>query len=177
MFSRLFPFILHLFIQPILLHQDCQFQYALFCPNLVTVDGNTAGDNMMTLLPPYLICILLPSLLCSADQTNLTVTTDQQVSRCYDNEKTFKEFLTSWNSSQEDCPVVETKVFPCISHALQWMESLCVPSEPHDSASPSQILSTALVPPPTPHIAVLVTGSLHLVGAVMNALGFTIDDV
>lgn len=111
-----------------------------------------------------------------ADQTNLTVSPDHQLSHCYANEKIFKELLKSGKSGEEGHPSVETMVFPCLSHAIRWMESLCDSSQPHLSTTAMYTSST-----PASHssqqIAVLVTGSLHLVGDMMSALGFTIEDV
>jgi folylpolyglutamate synthase/dihydropteroate synthase len=48
----------------------------------------------------------------------------------------------------------QTRVFLSVSDAVQFVESI----------SPA-------------HVAVLVTGSLHLVGTIMRVLNFTVDDV
>ena len=118
---------------------------------------------------------VVPKMLSPADQTNLTVTTDYQMARCYAHEKIFQD-LVCRSSSHKETSAVVTKVFPCISHAIQWVESVCVPPQSHHSCTLSHSLSSPSHSP-HPHIAILVTGSLHLVGAVMHMLGFTIDDV
>ena len=78
------------------------------------------------------------------------VTNSKQVARCYANQQCLQH-LTGWDeSATED----KTKVCPAVSDAVEYISSL--------SSGP---------------VAVLATGSLHLVGTVMGVLGFTVDDL
>ena len=122
------------------------------------------------------------------DQTNFMVTKEGQCARTKENESVWLELhrqthtghvtkLTNEEGAvchMTSAPV--TQVFNCIRDALQWCASdrdpilsAAAPSSPHP-------------PPPTvvakaDHIQLLVIGSLHLVGTVMNVLGCSVDDV
>ena len=66
-------------------------------------------------------------------------------------------------------------IFNCLSQALRWCAA-------ERGMSPSPVLqqvssSPSPLPPSLNHIQVLVTGSLHLVGAVMSVLGCTVEDL
>ena len=128
------------------------------------------------------------------DLTNLTVTRDTQYARSHENEQAWIELCCEAGSEQlpkrarltnDSVPHVtgagpgpalpKTQVFDCIDHVLQWTGS-----ERNSSRSPNETPSPH--PPPldintATHIQFLVTGSLHLVGAFMRALGCTIKDV
>lgn len=83
-----------------------------------------------------------------------------------------------------------TRVFSCISDVTQWCESEIAQGSVNNDFSPS---GGELAPDFTPnsqgavvadgaddgdcHVQVLVTGSLHLVGATMNALGCRVEDL
>ena len=66
--------------------------------------------------------------------------------------------------------------FNCLSQALRWCSAGRDPSLP--LPSPEAKIST-LLPlievSEAAHVQVLITGSLHLVGAAMNILGCTVD--
>ena len=110
------------------------------------------------------------------------VTLDDQYARSKAIEQTWlqlhaeKQLLTG-DTSHETLP--HTSVFPCISRALHWITS------GHDSSLPlphnEMTMPSGHAPPldiaKATHIQLLVTGSLHLVGAVMNVMGYTADDV
>ena len=99
------------------------------------------------------------------------VTRDSQLTCCYANQKTLRHLLASdsaldpasvpggglENGSRASMQAVgglQTRVFVCVSDAVQFVESLAAAQ-----------------------VAVLVTGSLRLVGTAMHVLGFTVDDV
>ena len=68
--------------------------------------------------------------------------------------------------------------FNCLSQALRWCSAGRDPSLP--PPSPEAKIST-LLPlievSEAAHVQVLITGSLHLVGAAMNILGCTVDEL
>ena len=141
--------------------QTCDFHYAIFCPNIAhTTPSNSVGMCVR-------VKLTLPTSLSShslVDQTNHTVTHDCQLSRCYANQQCFKEVMLSTGEktvANEGGSVerslesgTQTRVLLSVSDAIQFLESM----------SPAQV-------------AVLVTGSLHLVGSAMSVLKFTVDDV
>ncbi|XP_011362545.1 folylpolyglutamate synthase, mitochondrial isoform X1 [Pteropus vampyrus] len=145
--------------------QPCQFDYAVFCPNLTEVSST---DN--------------------ADQQNFTVTLDQVLLRCLEHQQ-------HWSRLDEEqaCPEpggptslllaphpahshsTSSLVFSCISQALQWISQGRDPVfQPHSpprglfthpvAGSGANVLREAAA------IHVLVTGSLHLVGGVLKLL-------
>ncbi|XP_053417248.1 folylpolyglutamate synthase, mitochondrial isoform X2 [Nycticebus coucang] len=153
--------------------QPCQFDYAVFCPNLTEVSSTG-----------------------SADQQNFTVTLDQVILRCLEHQQ-------HWNHLDEEqaspdlwsTPALEpggpaplllaphpphscstsSLVFSCISHALQWISQGRDPVFQHPNP-PRGLLahpvagSGASVLREAAAIHVLVTGSLHLVGGVLKLL-------
>ena len=116
----------------------------------------------------------------AADTTNLMVTQDEQCRKAQANQQAWME-LTNPDRSSSHVTQMDTlpnaQVFRCIKHALLWALS----------GRPSPLPPTSTTPPPLPptpstiheatHIQLLVTGSLHLVGAVMKTLGFSVDDM
>ena len=68
--------------------------------------------------------------------------------------------------------------FNCLSQALQWCSAGRDPSLPPPSpeAKISTVVPLEEVSEAT-HVQVLITGSLHLVGAAMNILGCTVDEL
>jgi len=115
------------------------------------------------------------------------ITMDDQKARSKAIEKTWLQLHTEKQlvtgdttltdqSGPSNVTLPRTAVFACINHALHWITSGRDHSLPllHDKMEIS-----SRVPPPdkATHIQLLVTGSLHLVGAVMNVMGYTGDDV
>lgn len=127
----------------------CGFDCALFTPNIVDA-----------------------ALVNSADNTFRSVTVEEQCATAAANSHAWTA-LCSQHKSPGAIPSkgdTHGRVFRSIREALDWLSSA------HSSTSP-------VSPPPPPalaaagHVQVLVTGSLHLVGDVMEVLGCTIDDV
>uniref|UniRef100_G1S6U9 Folylpolyglutamate synthase n=1 Tax=Nomascus leucogenys TaxID=61853 RepID=G1S6U9_NOMLE len=151
----------------------CQFDYAVFCPNLTEV--SSTGN---------------------ADQQNFTVTLDQVLLRCLEHQQ-------HWNHLDEEqaspdlwsAPSPEpggsaslllaphpphtcsasSLVFSCISHALQWISQgrdpiFQPPSPPKGLLTHAVAHSGASILREAAAIHVLVTGSLHLVGGVLKLL-------
>ncbi|KAM7093526.1 folylpolyglutamate synthase, mitochondrial isoform 2-T2 [Molossus nigricans] len=152
--------------------QPCQFDYAVFCPNLTEV---SSMDN--------------------ADQQNFSVTLDQVLLRCLEHQQQWSRLDEEqaspdlWSTSPEPggptslllapCPPhthsTSSLVFSCISHALQWISQGLDPAF-QTSSSPQNLLahpvadSGASILREAAAIHVLVTGSLHLVGGVLKLL-------
>lgn len=83
------------------------------------------------------------------------VTYSSQLSRCYENQQCFNHIQSSGLVDGQELTLEEmTRVCVSVSDALQYVDSL----------SPARI-------------AVLVTGSLHLIGSVMSVLGFSVEDL
>ncbi|XP_069332923.1 folylpolyglutamate synthase, mitochondrial isoform X4 [Eulemur rufifrons] len=154
--------------------QPCQFDYAVFCPNLTEVSSTGSA----------------------ADQQNFTVTLDQVLLRCLEHQQHWNRLdeeqaspdLWSTPSLEPGGPAslllaphpphscsASSLVFSCISHALQWIsqgrDPVFQPPRPprglfaHPvAASGASVLQEAVA------IHVLVTGSLHLVGGVLKLL-------
>uniref|UniRef100_F7IPQ9 Folylpolyglutamate synthase n=1 Tax=Callithrix jacchus TaxID=9483 RepID=F7IPQ9_CALJA len=152
--------------------QPCQFNYAVFCPNLTEV--SSTGN---------------------ADQQNFTVTLDQVLLRCLEHQQ-------HWNCLDEEqaspalwsAPSPElagpaslllaphpphssasSLVFSCISYALQWISQgrdpvFQPPSSPKSLLTHPVACSGASVLREAAAVHVLVTGSLHLVGGVLKLL-------
>ena len=98
------------------------------------------------------------------DHVSLNTTAAHQMAGCYANEKALQELLGASS-------VVKTKVFPCLSQVVQYLQSVSTHPLPEHCSS---LCTTHSNPHP---VAVLVTGSLHLVGATMRTLGMAISDV
>uniref|UniRef100_A0A8C6WMJ1 Folylpolyglutamate synthase n=1 Tax=Neogobius melanostomus TaxID=47308 RepID=A0A8C6WMJ1_9GOBI len=141
----------------------CHFDYAVFCPNITEAIAS-----------------------CNADQQNFNVSVDYMLTRCLDNESSWRLH----NSSPQDqvspqrligdapCLVpeknAETLVFPCILSSLQWIaqgkDSVLVnPDKTQLPVKPSVMAKAALLREAT-EIHVLITGSLHLVGGALKHL-------
>ncbi|XP_064420472.1 folylpolyglutamate synthase, mitochondrial isoform X2 [Latimeria chalumnae] len=152
----------------------CQFDFAVFCPNLTEVlsTGN-------------------------ADQHNFNISLENILTRCLDNQKKWNKLMEEkygggiWTKSSLEVMInqerlhdgllllprtedaVWSRVFPCISSALNWVTQ---GRDPHLQTQGSTTLnhypvssSDALLQEAA-SIQVLVTGSLHLVGGVLNLL-------
>ncbi|KAM8871525.1 folylpolyglutamate synthase, mitochondrial [Synchiropus picturatus] len=141
--------------------QPCHFDFAVFCPNITEA---------------------IPS--CSADQQNFNVSVENMLTRCLDNERSWR----LQNKSEENIGALlikdglslipekkaETMVFPCILSALQWITQgrdsvLAGPAKKDLLVKPS-IAAKAAALCQAAEIHILVTGSLHLVGGVLKHL-------
>ncbi|XP_004849355.2 folylpolyglutamate synthase, mitochondrial isoform X2 [Heterocephalus glaber] len=151
--------------------QPCQFDYAVFCPNLTEV--SSTGN---------------------ADQQNFTVTLDQMLIRCLDHQRHWSHLDKEqdgpdlWGPPQPSRPaplllaphpphpcIASSLVFSCVSHALQWISQgrdpvFQPPHPPKSLLSHPTATSGASVLQEAAAIHVLVTGSLHLVGSVLKLL-------
>lgn len=153
--------------------QPCQFDYAVFCPNLTEV--SSAGN---------------------ADQQNFMVTLDQVLLRCLEHQQHWSRLAEEaaspdlWSSPRPEAagPAslllaprpphthgTSSLVFSCISHALQWISQgrdpvFQTPSSPRDLLTHPVANSGASVLREAAAVHVLVTGSLHLVGGVLKLL-------
>ncbi|XP_031457914.1 folylpolyglutamate synthase, mitochondrial [Phasianus colchicus] len=161
----------------------CHFDYAVFCPNFTEV-----------------------SVAANADQQNFNVTLENALTRCVENQKTWTRLMEEkggpWLPAPlevggllqpdplrgalllvppSERPLNSTSlVFPCISHALQWitqgrdphlpLPASKVGAHPHPVATSGAVLLQEAAT-----IRVLVTGSLHLVGGVLKLLDPTLS--
>ncbi|XP_051794216.1 folylpolyglutamate synthase, mitochondrial [Acanthochromis polyacanthus] len=140
----------------------CHFDFAVFCPNITEAIAS-----------------------CNADQQNFNVSVENMLTRCLDNERSWRLH----NSLGDDkgtqlfikgsLPLVpekrpDTLVFPCILSALQWITQgrdsvLADPTKRVFPVKPS-VMAKAAPLCEVAEIHVLVTGSLHLVGGVLKHL-------
>lgn len=153
--------------------QPCQFDYAVFCPNLTEV--SSMGN---------------------ADQQNFMVTLDQVLLRCLEHQQHWGRLQDEaagpdlWSTPRPEAggpaPLLlaprpphthgtSSLVFSCISHALQWISQgrdpvLQTPGSPRDLLTHPVANSGAAVLREAAAVHVLVTGSLHLVGGVLKLL-------
>ncbi|XP_069438428.1 folylpolyglutamate synthase, mitochondrial isoform X3 [Ovis canadensis] len=153
--------------------QPCQFDYAIFCPNLVEM---ASTDN--------------------ADQQNFTVTLDQVLLRCLTHQQHWSRLHEEqaspdpWSTpgQEQGGPAslllaphpphthgASSLVFSCISHALQWITQgrdpvFQPPNPPRGLLAHPVAYSGAMVLQEAAAVHVLVTGSLHLVGGVLKLL-------
>eukprot|EP00076_Gallus_gallus_P016011 XP_015135198.1 folylpolyglutamate synthase, mitochondrial isoform X3 [Gallus gallus] len=162
----------------------CHFDYAVFCPNFTEV---SVAAN-------------------SADQQNFNVTLENALTRCVENQKTWTRLMEEKGGPWLPAPLEvggllqpdplrgalllvppaerplnsTSLVFPCISHALQWitqgrdphlpLPASKVGAHPHPVATSGAVLLQEAAA-----IRVLVTGSLHLVGGVLKLLDPTLS--
>ncbi|XP_078082495.1 folylpolyglutamate synthase, mitochondrial [Mustelus asterias] len=157
----------------------CQFDFAVFCPNLLDVAQNL-----------------------NADQKNYTVSLENMLSRCLDNHHAWCKLTevrrdNLWNlpgSTLEDPTalvkkgdldeemlllrepegeqiVTRTLVFPCINNALQWITQGRDPDLQLSVANPLNVhLAGAATLKEAATVQILITGSLHLVGGCLKLL-------
>ncbi|XP_063570523.1 folylpolyglutamate synthase, mitochondrial isoform X2 [Pongo abelii] len=170
--------------------QPCQFDYAVFCPNLTEVSSTGNAETGFHHVGQADLELL------TSDQQNFTVTLDQVLLRCLEHQQ-------HWNHLDEEqaspdlwsAPSPEpggstslllaphpphtcsasSLVFSCISHALQWISQgrdpiFQSPSPPKGLLTHPVAHSGAGVLREAAAIHVLVTGSLHLVGGVLKLL-------
>uniref|UniRef100_A0A7N8WM14 Folylpolyglutamate synthase n=1 Tax=Mastacembelus armatus TaxID=205130 RepID=A0A7N8WM14_9TELE len=137
----------------------CHFDFAVFCPNITEAIAS-----------------------CNADQQNFNVSVENMLTRCLDNERSWRlhhgqgdnstELLIDNGLSLVPKKKADTLVFPCILSALQWITQGRDPVLADSSKSvlevkPSIMAKAALLCNAT-EIHILITGSLHLVGGVLK---------
>uniref|UniRef100_A0A8C5HUV7 Folylpolyglutamate synthase n=1 Tax=Gouania willdenowi TaxID=441366 RepID=A0A8C5HUV7_GOUWI len=138
----------------------CHFDFAVFCPNITEAIAS-----------------------CNADQQNFNVSVENMLTRCLDNERSWR-----LHNSPEDCedpqflikaslPLVtekktDTLVFPCILSALQWITQGRDSVLAHTDVLPVKpsVMAKAAPLREATEIHILITGSLHLVGGVLKHL-------
>ncbi|XP_040915585.1 folylpolyglutamate synthase, mitochondrial [Toxotes jaculatrix] len=140
----------------------CHFDFAVFCPNITEAIAS-----------------------CNADQQNFNVSVENMLTRCLDNEKSWRLLHSKGGHEglqlliEDSLPLVpekkaETLVFPCILSSLQWITQgrdsvLADPAKTGLAVKPS-IMAKAAPLCDAAEIHVLITGSLHLVGGVLKHL-------
>ncbi|XP_062273060.1 folylpolyglutamate synthase, mitochondrial-like isoform X2 [Scomber scombrus] len=134
----------------------CQFDYALFCPNITETPTDNTAQRSASVNVQHMLAR------CRAIQSSWqSLNTTEIIHR---------HLLTNCRS--------HSLVFPCIVSALQWInQGTELVSVPAGSKS------SCWIPPPestdklreASHISVLVTGSLHLVGGVLKHLEPSLD--
>ncbi|KAG8010968.1 Folylpolyglutamate synthase [Nibea albiflora] len=140
----------------------CHFDFAVFCPNITEAIAS-----------------------CNADQQNFNVSVENMLTRCLDNERSWRLHNSSGDSTgtqlliEGSLPLVpekkaDTLVFPCILSALQWItqgrDSVLVdPAKTVLPVKPS-VMAKAAPLCDAAEIHLLITGSLHLVGGVLKHL-------
>uniref|UniRef100_A0A8C9S149 Folylpolyglutamate synthase n=1 Tax=Scleropages formosus TaxID=113540 RepID=A0A8C9S149_SCLFO len=143
-------------------HAPCYFDFAVFCPNITEAMAS------------------------STDQQNFNVTLEGVLTRCLDNQNSWKNLTgqevepSSGLLIPGSLPLVagqrrtETLVFPCILSALRWITQGRDPvlDGPGQSSAPIPASVVAKAEPlrEAAAIHVLITGSLHLVGGVLKHL-------
>uniref|UniRef100_A0A7N6BWF1 Folylpolyglutamate synthase n=1 Tax=Anabas testudineus TaxID=64144 RepID=A0A7N6BWF1_ANATE len=148
------------FLFPFVSIQPCHFDFAVFCPNITEAITS-----------------------CNADQQNFNVSVENMLTRCLDNERSWRLHHSLGDNQgtqlliEGGLPLIsekkaDTLVFPCILSALQWITQgrdavlaakgvLAV--KPNIAAKAALLRSAA-------EIHVLITGSLHLVGGALKHL-------
>ncbi|CAJ1071057.1 folylpolyglutamate synthase%2C mitochondrial [Xyrichtys novacula] len=140
----------------------CHFDFAVFCPNITEAITS-----------------------CNADQQNFNVSVENMLTRCLDNERSWRlhnnigdnrgtQLLIEDSLSLVPERKADTLVFPCILSALQWITQgrdsvltdpakTVLPVKPSVKAKAASLCDAA-------EIHVLITGSLHLVGGALKHL-------
>ncbi|TRY64883.1 hypothetical protein DNTS_024585 [Danionella cerebrum] len=140
----------------------CHFDFAVFCPNITEAIAS-----------------------CNADQQNFNVSVENMLTRCLDNQQSWR-LLNGLTVKSEagllisgGLPLVadrpgDTLVFPCILSALQWIsqgrDSILSDLNKHVIPVKPSITAKATLLREAANIHVLITGSLHLVGGALKHL-------
>ncbi|XP_036973560.1 folylpolyglutamate synthase, mitochondrial [Acanthopagrus latus] len=140
----------------------CQFDFAVFCPNITEAIAS-----------------------CNADQQNFNVSVENMLTRCLDNERSWRLHHGVGDNEgtqlliKDSLPLVpekkdDTLVFPCILSALRWITQGrdSVVADPAKTVLPVKPSVMAKAAPlcDAAEIHVLITGSLHLVGGALKHL-------
>uniref|UniRef100_A0A8D3BK41 Folylpolyglutamate synthase n=1 Tax=Scophthalmus maximus TaxID=52904 RepID=A0A8D3BK41_SCOMX len=136
----------------------CHFDFAVFCPNITEAVTS-----------------------CNADQQNFNVSVEHMLTRCLDNERSWRLHHSSGPQLliEDALPLGPEKkadplVFPCILSALQWITQgrdsvLADGAKTVFTVKPS-VMAKAAPLCDAVEIHVLITGSLHLVGGALRHL-------
>uniref|UniRef100_A0A8C4F9D5 Folylpolyglutamate synthase n=1 Tax=Dicentrarchus labrax TaxID=13489 RepID=A0A8C4F9D5_DICLA len=142
--------------------QPCHFDFAVFCPNITEAIAS-----------------------CNADQQNFNVSVENMLTRCLDNERSWRLHNRLGDNQgtqlliEDSLPLVpekkaDTLVFPCILSALRWISQGrdSVVADPAKTVLPVKpnIMDKAAPLCDVAEIHVLITGSLHLVGGALKHL-------
>uniref|UniRef100_A0A8C4F5S8 Folylpolyglutamate synthase n=1 Tax=Dicentrarchus labrax TaxID=13489 RepID=A0A8C4F5S8_DICLA len=140
----------------------CHFDFAVFCPNITEAIAS-----------------------CNADQQNFNVSVENMLTRCLDNERSWRLHNRLGDNQgtqlliEDSLPLVpekkaDTLVFPCILSALRWISQGrdSVVADPAKTVLPVKpnIMDKAAPLCDVAEIHVLITGSLHLVGGALKHL-------
>uniref|UniRef100_UPI00398F6B3A folylpolyglutamate synthase, mitochondrial isoform X2 n=1 Tax=Pristiophorus japonicus TaxID=55135 RepID=UPI00398F6B3A len=162
----------------------CQFDFAVFCPNLLEVAQNL-----------------------NADQKNYTVSLENMLKRCLDNHRAWCQLTelkrdNLWSlpggTLESSAPLVKgdldgemiqlheleceqlatrALVFPCINNGLQWITQGRDPDLQSSLANPlNRHLAGATTLKEASTIQILITGSLHLVGGCLKLLDQSLSE-
>ncbi|XP_076586562.1 folylpolyglutamate synthase, mitochondrial-like [Chaetodon auriga] len=139
----------------------CQFDYALFCPNITETPTSSPAHH------------------------SITVSVQQVLARCRENQRSWQNLNATDTENNHHRPLVgssvsHSQVYPCILSALQWISQ-----RTELEWAPAEPLILSKVPPQSTgapdrlreagHVSVLVTGSLYLVGGVLKHLEPSLD--
>lgn len=139
-----------------------QFDFAVFCPNITEAIAS-----------------------CNADQQNFNVSVENMLTRCLDNESSWRRHNRSLDHVgpemliEDTLPLVpekktDTLVFPCILSSLQWItqgrDSVLIDSAKTQLPVKASVMAKAALLREAAEIHVLITGSLHLVGGALKHL-------
>uniref|UniRef100_A0A669DL93 Folylpolyglutamate synthase n=1 Tax=Oreochromis niloticus TaxID=8128 RepID=A0A669DL93_ORENI len=140
----------------------CHFDFAVFCPNITEAIAS-----------------------CNADQQNFNVSVENMLTRCLDNERSWRLHNRLGDDKgtqlliQDSLPRLpehrgDTLVFPCILSALQWItqgrDSVLADPAKTTLAVKQSVTAKAAPLREAAEIHVLITGSLHLVGGALKHL-------
>ncbi|KAL4005134.1 hypothetical protein ACER0C_004847 [Sarotherodon galilaeus] len=140
----------------------CHFDFAVFCPNITEAIAS-----------------------CNADQQNFNVSVENMLTRCLDNERSWRLHNRLGDDEgtqlliQDSLPRLpehrgDTLVFPCILSALQWItqgrDSVLADPAKTTLAVKQSVTAKAAPLREAAEIHVLITGSLHLVGGALKHL-------
>ncbi|KAB5549106.1 hypothetical protein PHYPO_G00063470 [Pangasianodon hypophthalmus] len=143
----------------------CHFDFAVFCPNITEAIAD-----------------------CNADQQNFNVSVEHMLTRCLDNQQSWRVLAGIEEEGPESelligggvhLPLrVEKRgaslVFPCILSALQWItqgrDPVVSDSTKHVMPVKASVSAKAVPLREAANVHVLITGSLHLVGGALKHL-------
>ncbi|TSK71977.1 Folylpolyglutamate synthase, mitochondrial [Bagarius yarrelli] len=141
----------------------CHFDVAVFCPNITDAIAD-----------------------CSADQQNFNVSVENMLTRCLDNQQSWR-VLNGIEEAESEILIGggvhlhrragrrgDSVVFPCILSALQWItqgrDPVVFDSSKHIMPVKTNVNAKAVPLKEAANVHVLITGSLHLVGGTLKHL-------